>query len=445
MIRRRSGKREARFDRLETLERRLHISRRARLEGVAELPASTSTDPSDVELDIHAAILAEREQLEGEAARLVEGLERDLRRLAPSMARCETLFADAEAELRRVEGRFGPAFLALMQTHRTAIAQLAAFRAAHALHRPPVYPDSPLLQAAFLFLAATFEAAFSATLFANASDAGLLGGAATALGLSGANVALGFLAGFLGLRYVQHRSWALKIAGSAAAVCAVCAAIALNAFAALWRERLHGPLTPLESLDQASLLGLTQPEAVILLMLGLAVWVFSALKGYSGFDDPYPDFGKRDRAVRRTEADVNAAREALREALEAPVLSVRAETQAAMAAQEAALLAMRALYDNGADALAEIAAQHRRLEETGTELITRYRQENGAARKSPPPAHFSQAPVFAFPPQEPLQRAAAALESARLETDDSQRRIARGISELGILLENASARLENPS
>lgn len=445
MIQRRGGKREARSDRMEAIDRRLHITRRARLEGQAELPPSGSAEPSEIELDIHAAILAEREQLEQESAILVEVLERDLRRLSPSAAQSEALFADAAAQIRRVEGRFGPAFTALLTKQRTAARELEAFRAGHALHRQPSYPDSTLLQAALLVLAAACEAAFSATLFASASDSGLLGGAATALGLSGANVSLGFLAGFLGLRYVQHRAWIMRTAGAVVAACAASAAIALNAFAALWRERLHGPITPLDSLDSANLLGLTQPEAVILLMLGLAVWVFSALKGYSGFDDPYPDFGKRDRAARQSEADLSQAREALREALEAPILALEARSLADLAAQEQALVTMRVVYDRAADGLADIAAQHRRLSDLGTELIKRYREENLGSRKSTPPSFFLDSPAFAYRPEDPLHRAAQALQTAKSETEEAQRQVARAVQELGGVLEAASARLEPPA
>lgn len=398
-----------------------------------------------MERDIYAAILAEHEQLEHESAQIVELLERDLRRLSPSTTHGEAQFADAQAQLRRVEGRLGPAFAALRDRQRGAARELEAFRTTHSLHRQPVYPESTLLQAALLVLAASFEAAFSATLFASASDAGLLRGAATALGLSGANVSLGFIAGFLGLRYVQHRNWTLRARGAATALCAAGAAIALNAFAALWRERLNGTATPLESLDTANLLGLTQPEAVILLMLGMAVWVFCALKGYSGFDDPYPDFGKRDRSARRTQSELMEAREALREAMEAPIGDRQATYNAAADLQVAALAAMRTVYDRAADALAEIATHHRRFNELGAGLIERYRAENLEARTSAAPPFFVDAPKFSFRPNDPLLRAAELMNTAKHETDGAQRRLALAIGTLGDALEAASARLELPA
>ncbi len=80
-------------------------------------------------------------------------------------------------------------------------------------------------------------------------------------------------------------------------------ALMLNLFAADWRDQLAALAGRVveRSSDASfhlwSLLQLDTPQAIILLMLGAGVWVFAALKGYSGFDDPYPDYGKMDRAA----------------------------------------------------------------------------------------------------------------------------------------------------
>src|SRR5262249_38496790 len=149
-----------------------------------------------------------------------------------------------------------------------------------------------------LLCAALFEAMFSAALFAEDDARGLLGGAITAVGLSGANVTLGFLAGFLGLRYLQHARWPVKSVGFIAFAALSFLALMLNLFAADWRDRLASqsgaPLIDTSgdpNFHLWSLLQLQSPQAIILLMLGAGVWVFAVLKGYSGFDDPYPDYG----------------------------------------------------------------------------------------------------------------------------------------------------------
>ena len=62
----------------------------------------------------------------------------------------------------------------------------------------------------------SYDEADVAALFAEDDERGLLGGAITAIGLSGANVTLGFIAGFLGLRYLQHRHVPMKALGTIA-------------------------------------------------------------------------------------------------------------------------------------------------------------------------------------------------------------------------------------
>lgn len=430
------------LDRVEALERRLQVRRRARQEGLVEQPASEAAEPSPVELEIAELVAAERQHLAQAASAAVQGLERDLRRAGPVAESLAAVFAEGAAQLRRVEGRLGPSFARLRQSAAKIQGELEGFRAEHALRRPPVYPDSPLLQAALLALAAAFEAAFSATLFANASDAGLLGGAALALGLSGANVALGFLAGFLGLRYLQHRRWPPRAAGGLLAGLAALAALGLNAFAALWREQVEGA-TPLQLADRASLLGLTEPKAVVLLMLGLAVWVFATLKGYSGFDDPYPDYGKLDRAARRAEEALEEAREELRAELEAPLDAAGAQAQTIADSQRQAVAAMRAAYERTADRLLDLAAQSRRSGETGAALIQLYRDENRAARRTPPPAAFARPPAWeAEAESDPLARAAELLGAAEAQLQRLQQELAAGLASLGAKLEEASERLE---
>src|SRR5262249_16013264 len=212
---------------------------------------------------------------------------------------------------------------ATRQEHE-ARAVLNLFKYTHRIARPAFYPKSSLLQAGLLFCAAVFEAMFSAALFAEDDARGLLGGAITAIGLSGANVTLGFLAGFLGLRYLQHIRWPTKMLGALAFAGVTFLALMLNLFAAEWRDHIAATNDSQINLgDDAnfhlwSLLQLSTPQAIILLMLGAGVWVFAALKGYSGFDDPYPDFGKMDRAASVASDALSDFRADAREDLEKP-------------------------------------------------------------------------------------------------------------------------------
>lgn len=426
----------------EALERRLHVRRRARADGLGEHPASASDAESDVERDIRAAVMASCEALEARAASLVEDLERRLRRAELKGVDPRAAFLSARTELGRIEGRATPEFARLREAARQARADFLAFRAAHGRTADPVYPDSPLLQGALLPAAAAFEASFSATLFASASDGGLLGGAATALGLSGANVALGFLTGFLGLRYLGHRRRWLRVAGGGlcASVCAA-AALALNAFAALWREGLEAA-TPLELAERASLLGLTTPEAVILLMLGAAVWVFSALKGYSGFDDPYPDYGKRHRAERNAAEALAELRAEIDEEMDAPLIEAEAKGQEALSDARAEFAALKAAYDEAADTLLDLEGQRRDCTEGGLRLLRLYWRENQAARRTPAPARAEKPAPFPPPPPDPLARAADLLAGLKQNLAAFETRVVEAGAELGLAREAARQRME---
>jgi hypothetical protein len=255
--------------------------------------------------------------------------------------------------MRQAEGRIAHDYARAVTNARAAAEDLAHFRRRHRLDRAAVYPSSRVLQAGILLCAAVLEASFSAALFAETDDRGLLGGAVTAVGLSGANVTLGFLAGFLGLRYLQHRNALTKTAGAIAFAALSMLALFLNFFAAVWRQTIAGGGIG-DGGFLSSAFSLTEPQAIVLLMLGGGVWVFATLKGYSGFDDPYPDFGKLARASERAAEDLAEVRAEARDALEEPVADARDALEAQLEQRRTALAQMTKLYDDAAQDIARL-------------------------------------------------------------------------------------------
>ncbi len=436
----------------EALSRRLNVRARARADAAAGRPAADARDLAAVERDIAAAAAQERARIDHARAERQAECERALRALAPTPVDIASPIADARLALRQVEGRVARSFAAASQRARRDAGDLESFRRAHALRRAAHYPNSRLLQAGMLLAAAVFESLFSATLFAESDDRGLLGGAVTAIGLSGANVTLGFLAGFLGLRYLQHVQPLQKTLGALAFALLGGLAMFLNLFAALWRQQLaSGAAAPMldagNSLARiASFFGdafsLTEPQAIILLMLGGGVWVFSTLKGYSGFDDPYPDYGKLARAARDAEEEETALREDLRDDLEAPLDEAKARIAASLDASHAAIDAMAKVYDEAAAAIGALDAQARRVDDAVSALIQLYRQENTAARRDPAPPYFSDPPPGAGPPRDALTQAGALMAAARAAHAEAQAEAARGREALLAELDAIQARLD---
>jgi hypothetical protein len=368
------------------LDRRLGLKKRARADAARNLPRPESDDLSAAEQSVIEAVGGERARIDQIRNEARADAERRLRTLAPAPQDFAGPALDARLALKQTAGRLAHDWNEAARRAGEARAELDAFKRTHDLRRGAIYPRSTLLQAGLLFCAAVFEALFSAALFAEDDARGLLGGAITAVGLSGANVTLGFLAGFLGLRYLQHVRLPLKAAGAFGFAMLTLLALMLNLFAADWRDQLA--VLAGRQLDVGSdasfhiwsLLQLDSPQAIILLMLGAGVWVFAALKGYSGFDDPYPDFGKMDRAAREAGDALSDVRAEARLELEAPVNAARAALAARLEKMRAEFEAMSKAFDAAALKMEALDGRARALDQAWKGA----RARPGRRRRHPP-------------------------------------------------------------
>ncbi|MGE0044235.1 MAG: hypothetical protein AB7J28_14675 [Hyphomonadaceae bacterium] len=428
----------------ENWARRFDVRARGRADGAADAPAPEEAGPSAYEREIADAMARERASLEGERSAVRDEAERAFRRLSPAAPDIEGPLAEARLTLAQIEGRAAPECAAAREEAERARADFEGFRRAAGLRRGAVYPESTLFQAGLLLCAAVFEALFSATLFAQEAEQGLLGGAVVAIGLSAANVTLGFLAGFLGLRYLQPARALSRVLGAIAFGAMLLLAAGLNLFAARWRESLSALSEP-QRIDpfapRLDLFGFAEPQAVVLLMLGAGVWVFAALKGYSGFDDPYPDYGKMHRAHRDAERALAGLREEVREALEGAVDDAREEIGTRISAMRERVGEMRTTYDEAAADIGIIDAKARRLADEAASLIHLYRQENAAARAAPAPAYFADPPATHAQTEDALVTLGRMLDEAQSALAAAQTRASAALDDLARQMEAISARL----
>ena len=433
---------------VSALDKRLGLRRRAREDAARNLPAPDTETLSPAEIAVIDAIAAERARVEAARGEAKAEIERRLRALAPHPQDFSGPALEGRLGLKQAAGRLAHAWRQAAAATALAREERAAFKRAHNLRRAAHYPDSPLMQAGLLFAAALFEALFSAALFAEDDERGLLGGAITAIGLAGANVTLGFLAGFLGLRYLQHARLPIKTMGAAGFGAMALLALMLNLFAADWRDQmaaLSGRQLDLgadASFRLWSLLQLDSPQAIILLMLGAGVWVFAAMKGYSGFDDPYPDYGKMDRAVRDAEEAFDEVREEGRRALEAPIDAANTALTARLTQMRAEFEAMSRAFDAAAAEMETLDAQARALDDVAASAIHLYRQENAAARQTAAPAYFGLPPPAAGASLDALGPAAAMLDAARQGLLEAQAQSASAQETLLAELEETAKQLD---
>ncbi len=429
------------------LDKRLGLRRRARDDAARNLPRHDTDDLSEAECAVIELVAAERARVDQACNEAKAEAERRLRTLAPTPQDFHGPALDARLALKQTAGRVAHDWGAAAAREAQARAELDAFKHANGLRRSAVYPASTLLQAGLLFCAAVFEALFSAALFAEDDARGLLGGAITAIGLSGANVTLGYLAGFLGLRYLQHIRLPMKTMGALAFAALTALALMLNLFAADWRDQLAAEagrqvdLGSNASFHFWSLLRLDSPQAIILLMLGAGVWVFAALKGYSGFDDPYPDYGKMDRAARTASDALSDFRADARLELEAPINAARLALAARMEKMRAEFEAMSKAFDAAALKMETLDAKARTLDQAAADAVHLYRQENTALRTAPAPAYFGTSPPAAGPSLDTLASAAALIDEARARLNEAQTHSAQALEGLLVELDEATARL----
>ncbi|MGE0531121.1 MAG: hypothetical protein AB7G40_00210 [Hyphomonadaceae bacterium] len=429
-----------------SLDKKLGLRRRAREDAARNLPRHDADDLSDAEKAVIEAVAAERARIDQARTNAKADAERRLRTLAPTPQDFAGPALDARLALRQTSGRLAHDWDEASKRAAEAREELDAFKRKHELRRGAIYPKSTLLQSGLLFSAAVFEALFSAALFAEDDERGLLGGAITAIGLSGANVTLGFLAGFLGLRYLQHRQFPMRAMGAAAFAFIGALALMLNLFAADWRDQmaaLSGRQLDMgsdASFHLWSLLALDSPQAIILLMLGAGVWVFAALKGYSGFDDPYPDFGKMDRTAKAATEALSDFRADARLELEAPINAAKAALSARLEKMRAEFEAMNKAFDAAAVKMEALDAKARALDEAAAGAVHLYRQENATARTSPAPAYFNSPPPAAGPALDALADAAAMIDDARARLAEAQAQSARSLEELLAELDDATNR-----
>lgn len=431
------------------LDKRLSLRRRAREDAARNLPRNDSHELSPAEHAIVELVASERQRVDQARADAKADAERRLRALAPQPRDFSGPALDARLALKQTAGRIAHDWGEAARRAAQARADLDAFRRANSLRRGAVYPRAPLLQAGFLFAAALFEALFSAALFAEDDARGLLGGAVIAVGLSGANVTLGFLAGFLGLRYLQHARAPTKAMGVLAFAALATLALMLNLFAADWRDQMAA-LSGAQaargsdaSFQLWSLLQLESPQAIILLMLGGGVWVFAALKGYSGFDDPYPDYGKMARAAAEAADALSAFRTEARRALEAPIDAARAALGVRVEKMRAEFEAMGKAFDAAAVKMESLDSKARALDDAAAGAVHLYRQENAAARATPAPAYFGAAPPAAGPALDALGTCAAMIDAARARLAEAQSQSAQALEGLLAELDEAQRRLDS--
>ena len=221
--------------------------------------------------------------------------------------------------------------------HDATVIELQHFKADHGDRigkRTPDIKKNVEQTLAILLLIMIVEGCFNALLFKDAQSSGLLGGMMVAFGISAVNVLTGVLAGFFGLRYLNHPERGFKIAGGVIAGLLIVFGIMLNFFIAHFRDAvevsLHaaqeaGSLAGFSMFDIApgavlgsmfpNIFGLDSLVAIALLLIGLTIFGVAIYEGYDRISDRYPGYGRVWRKERLAYEKRQAVRNGVRDDL----------------------------------------------------------------------------------------------------------------------------------
>lgn len=221
--------------------------------------------------------------------------------------------------------------------HDETVVELQHFKQQHSDRigkRTPDIKKNVEQTLAILLLIMIIEGCFNALLFKDAQSSGLMGGMMVAFGISAVNVLTGVLAGFFGLRYLNHPEKGFKIAGGVVAGILIMFGIMLNFFIAHFRDAvevsLHaaqdaGSLAGFSMFDISpgtvvgsmfpNIFGLDSLVAIGLLLIGLTIFGVAIYEGYDKISDRYPGYGRVWRKERLAYEKRQAVRNGVRDDL----------------------------------------------------------------------------------------------------------------------------------
>ncbi|MBT3011727.1 MAG: hypothetical protein KME41_08390 [Candidatus Thiodiazotropha sp. (ex Lucina pensylvanica)] len=212
----------------------------------------------------------------------------------------------------------------LSKTCARAAQILEAFRLRHGLTRSPTQPQTAIASM-IMALLVFVEAAANAAFFSNAHMvAGPFAALQTSVLISLTNVSVSALGGFLIGRWMDYGKNAEDASDMAFSIPRLRARIALAGLIGIlgWFHMTVGLVRATESLDivhhsiSSYALVLTTPESLFLVLTGACLSILAYRKGKFSFDDPYPGYGTRSRALQTLRDEVVDAYEDFREQIE---------------------------------------------------------------------------------------------------------------------------------
>lgn len=191
----------------------------------------------------------------------------------------------------------------------SASIDLRKFRSRHERELVAKYPKHKLWPISILFVLFAIEATINGIVFKDLSG-GLIGGILVAAGFAAMNVLLAFMTGHFGWKNLifrdivdKTREYLRKTLGFIITIIGMSLGLLWNLAVAHYREvATDNKVEDLLNTGQVAFkhlldnpFGITELEALALLLFGIIVFILVAKDFYNGMDDPFPKYGETTR------------------------------------------------------------------------------------------------------------------------------------------------------
>lgn len=273
-------------------------------------------------------------------------------------------------------------------------AEVERFKQKHKIHRPSHNSGPRWLTFKIMIIVALIvgELIINGELLSKSNEMGLIGGILEATLFAALNVGVALMFGIvLGIRNVNHRNWLRKLYGIVAFLVYATLAVGINLALAHYREvaetGLEAGKVVMERL-QATPLTLNDFKSWLLFGIGILFSLVALIDGLA-FGDPYPGYGKVDKARRKATAKyIDTRREAIEELGEIrreyeDVLRQAVEDLSRQRTEHQSIVSHRSRM------LSLFDEHQNQIEKAANAALRSYRDTNTAARSSAAPAHFA--------------------------------------------------------
>jgi hypothetical protein len=379
------------------ISRQLRLVEEGSKRGAEELPKSNTAAWDEIEQTIIQKIESEW-TWQGEA--LIRTLRAYVDRLLgySVSARAAELRLKAQNARARFEnasvqaaGGLGP----LKNSFVGARDELLNFQLKNKLKRPARDPAARWTTVGFLIVLISIESVLNGTFFAKGSQFGLAGGIGTAIGISLVNVVFSYLLGLGPARFINYRSFPLRLGALIITLAGGLALVGVHAFAAHYRDAMAPQVSEQRALEVAIQMLWREPWSIrsltsaYLFGLGILFAIGSFWKGYR-FDDPYPFYGAMYRRAEAARTAYSDEHQLLFDDLEAVREETIAELQAGITTIPLYPQKTSQIRAQRNAQLGAFRAYETSVETAANQLLQIYRGANQKSRTSPSPHHFEE-------------------------------------------------------